>query len=58
MVKERQRLVDTQNRFDSQAMDLQNRLDEKEERAHEIHESFVEFKREICMAAENSRTGA
>jgi chromosome segregation ATPase len=38
-------------------MDLQRRLDDKEEQAQKILESFREFKRGIAKGAENSRTG-
>ena len=38
-------------------MDLQTRLDEKESKAIEIRDSFMQFKREIAKAAENTRTG-
>ncbi|EQC37011.1 hypothetical protein SDRG_05828 [Saprolegnia diclina VS20] len=38
-------------------MELQARLDEKECKANEIHESFMEFKREVARSAENTRTG-
>jgi hypothetical protein len=43
--------------YDRVAIDLQGRLDEKEFKANEIHESFRDFKREIARSAENSRTG-
>jgi len=36
---------------------MKRRLDDKETKAREIKEAFVDFKREILKAAENSRTG-
>ena len=50
-------LHQTQAQFDNTAMDLQTKLDEKESKATEIRDSFVQFKCEIAIAAENSRTG-
>ncbi|CAK4081151.1 unnamed protein product [Aphanomyces euteiches] len=35
----------------------EKRLDEKETKANEIQESFMEFKREVARSAENTRTG-
>lgn len=55
--KARDDLEATRSSFDAIAMDLQARLDEKEAKASEIQDAFVEFKREIAKAAENSRTG-
>mmetsp|Transcript_17132 Transcript_17132/g.44529 ORF Transcript_17132/g.44529 Transcript_17132/m.44529 type:complete len:938 (+) Transcript_17132:131-2944(+) len=43
--------------FDRVAMDLQKRLDDKEAKASDIAESFSEFKAEIALQAEHSRTG-
>ena len=43
--------------YDEIALQLQDRLDEKEEKAENIRKSFSTFKREIALAAENSRTG-
>ena len=57
LVAEQQRLYQTMARYNAQSAELQARLDDKEARAKEIHHSFVEFKREIAKAAENSRTG-
>eukprot|EP00940_MAST-03C_sp_MAST-3C-sp2_P002166 g2166.t1 len=39
------------------AMELQIRLDDKEAKGNEIEDSFADFKREITLASENSRTG-
>ena len=39
------------------AIDLQTRLDEKEYKANEISRSFRDFKRDIMVNSENSRTG-
>ena len=46
-----------QSQYDDIALQLQDRLDEKEEKAENIRKSFATFKREIALAAENSRTG-
>merc|ERR1719181_861443 len=42
--------------YDRGAFDLQTRLDEKEFKAKKISDSFREFKHEIALSAENSRT--
>merc|ERR1719231_963710 len=57
VIEERNKLQRAQAQYDRIAMDLQGRLDEKEFKANEIHESFRDFKREIAKGAENSRTG-
>ena len=57
VMQARETLDKTNKMYDRAAMDLQARLDQKEAIAHEIHESFLEFKREIAKGAENSRTG-
>merc|ERR1712072_1156163 len=44
-------------RYQSQAMELQTRLDDKTAKAQEIKDYFRDFKKEIIQAAENSRTG-
>lgn len=49
-------LLKTQEQYDSIAMDLQDRADEKQEKAADIRKTFVTFKRTIARAAENSRT--
>jgi hypothetical protein len=46
-----------QAQYDEIALQLQDRLDEKEEKAENIRNSFATFKREIAIASENSRTG-
>ena len=46
-----------QSQYDEIALQLQDRLDEKEEKAENIRKSFATFKREIALASENSRTG-
>ncbi len=53
----RAQLNKAQAQYDRVAMDLQRRLDDKEEQAQKILESFREFKRDIAKGAENSRTG-
>ena len=53
----RAQLNKAQAQYDRVAMDLQRRLDDKEEQAQKILESFREFKRGIAKGAENSRTG-
>ena len=46
-----------QREYDRIAMELQARLDEKEDQSDEIRDAFGEFKKEIAKSAENSRTG-
>ncbi|RHY25369.1 hypothetical protein DYB32_008364 [Aphanomyces invadans] len=53
----RAQLLTAQTQYDKIAMELQSRLDEKESKANEIQESFMEFKREVARSAENTRTG-
>eukprot|EP00752_Nemacystus_decipiens_P009403 g8406.t1 len=53
----RERLQEQQAEYDTVAIALQTRLDEKEYKSREIAESFREFKREIARTAEHSRTG-
>ncbi|KAF0694885.1 Aste57867_14260 [Aphanomyces stellatus] len=53
----RAQLLTAQTQYDRIAMELQARLDEKESKANEIQESFMEFKREVARSAENTRTG-
>ena len=53
----RARLLRQQAEYDQLALDLQSRLDDKEFKAEEIMDSLNEFKREIMLKAENSRTG-
>ena len=55
VMQARETLDKTNKMYDRAAMDLQARLDQKEAIAHEIHESFLEFKREIFKGAENSK---
>ena len=50
-------LTKLQNNYNRQAVELQERFDDKDATATEIADSFMEFKREIARAAENSRTG-
>lgn len=57
VIRAKDDLAATQSHYDAIAMDLQARLDEKEAKASEIQDSFIDFKREIAKAAENSRTG-
>ncbi|CAM9317093.1 unnamed protein product [Ectocarpus sp. 12 AP-2014] len=53
----RERLQEQQAEYDTVAIALQTRLDEKEYKSREIADSFREFKREIARTAEHSRTG-
>jgi len=53
----RDELKRLQAQFDRTAMEMKRRLDDKETKAREIKEAFIDFKREILKAAENSRTG-
>jgi len=46
-----------EGQYDKTAMDMKKRFEEKEKKATEIKEAFIEFKREIFQGAENSRTG-
>ncbi|RQM28967.1 hypothetical protein B5M09_008532 [Aphanomyces astaci] len=48
----RAQLLTAQTQYDKIAMELQ-----KESKANEIQESFMEFKREVARSAENTRTG-
>jgi hypothetical protein len=43
--------------YDRAATDMKLRLDEKDGKAQEIKDSFLEFKREIARGSEHSRTG-
>merc|ERR1719240_2096564 len=45
-----------QSQYDKTEMEMKRRLDDKETKAKEIREAFLEFKREILKGAENSRT--
>mmetsp|Transcript_53665 Transcript_53665/g.117027 ORF Transcript_53665/g.117027 Transcript_53665/m.117027 type:complete len:543 (-) Transcript_53665:426-2054(-) len=49
------RRVETQ--YDKAAMEAKRRLEDKEKKAAEIKDAFLDFKREIFKGAENSRTG-
>ena len=53
----RDELKRLQQQYDRTAMEMKKRLDDKEFKAREIKEAFMEFKREILKGAENSRTG-
>eukprot|EP00033_Pygsuia_biforma_P000369 GCRY01000443.1.p1 GENE.GCRY01000443.1~~GCRY01000443.1.p1 ORF type:complete len:350 (+),score=79.34 GCRY01000443.1:182-1231(+) len=50
-------LADLQRNSDKQAMDLKLKLDEKDEKARNLRESFAGFKMEVALDAQNSRTG-
>jgi hypothetical protein len=52
----RSKLIRQQAEYDQLALDLQTRLDDKEFKAEEINDSLNEFKKEILLKAENSRT--
>jgi len=52
----RDELKRLQQQHDKTAMEMKRRLDDKQGKAEEIKEAFVEFKREILKGAENSRT--
>ena len=51
------RLERDQVSYDREALDLQARLEEKEEKVESVREAFTNFKSEIAKAAENSRSG-
>ena len=53
----RDELKRLQQQYDRTAMEMKRRLDDKELKAREIKEAFMDFKREILKGAENSRTG-
>ena len=53
----RDELKRLQQQNSKQAVEMKRRLDDKQSKAEEIKEAFVEFKREILKGAENSRTG-
>jgi len=57
IVEGEEKLNSQKSEYDKVAIDLQTRLDEKEYKANEISRSFREFKREIMINSENSRTG-
>ena len=52
----KRRAAGMKDEYDRGAFDLQTRLDEKEFKAKKISDSFREFKHEIALSAENSRT--
>ena len=52
----RDELKRLQQQNSKQAVEMKRRLDDKQSKAEEIKEAFVEFKREILKGAENSRT--
>jgi len=52
----KRRAASMKDEYDRTAFDLQTRLDEKEFKAKKISDSFREFKHEIALSAENSRT--
>ena len=51
------RLTRDQAQHDREALDLNGRLEEKEEKVESVREAFTNFKTEIAKAAENSRSG-
>ena len=53
----REALDRKQHEYDRVAMELQGRLDDKDEQSDEIRDAFGDFKKEIAKSAENSRTG-
>lgn len=57
IVESREKLDRQVKDFDQLALDLQTRLDDKEFNAKSISVSYREFKKEILLKAENSRTG-
>lgn len=57
IVEAREKLDRQVKDFDQLALDLQTRLDDKEFNAKSISASYREFKKEILLKAENSRTG-
>jgi len=52
----RDELKRLQQQNSKQAVEMKRRLDDKQGKAEEIKEAFVDFKREILKGAENSRT--
>jgi len=52
----RDELKRLQQQHSKAAVEMKRRLDDKQSKAEEIKEAFVEFKREILKGAENSRT--
>jgi len=52
----RDELTRLQQLHDKSSLEMKRRLDDKERKATEIKEAFVDFKREILKGAENSRT--
>jgi hypothetical protein len=52
----RDELKRLQQQHSKSAVEMKRRLDDKQGKADEIKEAFVEFKREILRGAENSRT--
>eukprot|EP00597_Dinobryon_sp_UTEXLB2267_P016579 CAMPEP_0201094456 /NCGR_PEP_ID=MMETSP0812-20130820/2745_1 /ASSEMBLY_ACC=CAM_ASM_000668 /TAXON_ID=98059 /ORGANISM="Dinobryon sp., Strain UTEXLB2267" /LENGTH=845 /DNA_ID=CAMNT_0047347027 /DNA_START=12 /DNA_END=2549 /DNA_ORIENTATION=+ len=57
VMEERAKLAKQNKEFDQLALDLQTRLDDKEFKANGIGTSFMQFKKEILLKCENSRTG-
>ena len=53
----RMRLKQTQDSYNSMAADLQNKLNDRQQRCNELKNWFKEFKREISKNAEYNRTG-
>ena len=52
----RDELKRLQQQHSKQAIEMKRRLDDKQSKAEDIKQAFVEFKREILKGAENSRT--
>ena len=53
----RDELKRLQRQYDKTATEMNRRLQDKESKANEIKDAFMDFKREILKGAENSRTG-
>jgi hypothetical protein len=47
----------TYSYYDATIRDMKEKLEEKEHKANEIKEAFLEFKREIAKEAVHSKTG-
>ncbi len=49
--------MNVQAYYDSTIQDMKSKLEEKEAKANEIKEAFLEFKREIAKDSVHSKTG-
>jgi hypothetical protein len=46
-----------QEEYNELSTDMQSRLEDRKAKCKEFRDSFLQFRREVCAAAENSRTG-